>query len=106
MGVVAADGHRGITLLEYIFLPKYLRPTELCHTEYDDEMTPEDDLAQEKTHDLEMKFNKIAPLGKEDTAESDQGEVQIEEVVVADGHRGITLLEYIFLPKYLRPTEL
>jgi len=29
---------------------------------------PEDDLAQEMTHDLEMNFNKIAPFGKEDTA--------------------------------------
>jgi len=29
---------------------------------------PEDDLATEMTHDLEMNFNKIAPFGKEDTA--------------------------------------
>lgn len=29
---------------------------------------PEDELAQEMTHDLEMNFNKIAPFGKEDTA--------------------------------------
>jgi hypothetical protein len=29
---------------------------------------PEDDLAKEMTHDLEMNFNKIAPFGKEDTA--------------------------------------
>jgi hypothetical protein len=29
---------------------------------------PEDDLAQEMTHDLEMNFNRIAPFGKEDTA--------------------------------------
>lgn len=29
---------------------------------------PDDDLAQEMTHDLEMNFNKIAPFGKEDTA--------------------------------------
>merc|ERR1719265_950292 len=29
---------------------------------------PEDKLAQEMTHDLEMNFNKIAPFGKEDTA--------------------------------------
>merc|ERR1719355_540630 len=28
---------------------------------------PEDDLAKEMTHDLEMNFNKIAPFGKEDT---------------------------------------
>jgi hypothetical protein len=32
------------------------------------ERAPEDDLAQEMTHDLEMNFNKIAPFGKEDTA--------------------------------------
>jgi len=31
-------------------------------------MAPEDDLAKEMTHDLEMNFNKIAPFGKEDTA--------------------------------------
>jgi hypothetical protein len=31
-------------------------------------LAPEDDLAQEMTHDLEMNFNKIAPFGKEDTA--------------------------------------
>jgi len=30
--------------------------------------SPEDDLAKEMTHDLEMNFNKIAPFGKEDTA--------------------------------------
>lgn len=29
---------------------------------------PEDELAREMTHDLEMNFNKIAPFGKEDTA--------------------------------------
>jgi len=29
---------------------------------------PEDDLAREMTHDLEMNFNKIAPFGREDTA--------------------------------------
>merc|ERR1719399_2118903 len=28
---------------------------------------PEDELAKEMTHDLEMNFNKIAPFGKEDT---------------------------------------
>jgi hypothetical protein len=30
--------------------------------------TPENQLAKEMTHDLEMNFNKIAPFGKEDTA--------------------------------------
>merc|ERR1719428_303242 len=29
---------------------------------------PEDQLAKDMTHDLEMNFNKIAPFGKEDTA--------------------------------------
>ena len=29
---------------------------------------PEDEVAKEMTHDLEMNFNKIAPFGKEDTA--------------------------------------
>jgi len=33
-----------------------------------DNFAPEDQLAQEMTHDLEMNFNKIAPFGKEDTA--------------------------------------
>jgi len=32
------------------------------------EPAPEDQLAKEMTHDLEMNFNKIAPFGKEDTA--------------------------------------
>jgi len=32
------------------------------------EKAPEDELAKEMTHDLEMNFNKIAPFGKEDTA--------------------------------------
>jgi len=32
------------------------------------EAAPEDQLATEMTHDLEMNFNKIAPFGKEDTA--------------------------------------
>jgi len=31
-------------------------------------LAPEDELAKEMTHDLEMNFNKIAPFGKEDTA--------------------------------------
>merc|ERR1719460_2422571 len=34
---------------------------------------PEDELAKEMTHDLEMNFNKIAPFGKEDTAKELQG---------------------------------
>jgi hypothetical protein len=33
-----------------------------------EEPAPEDQLAKEMTHDLEMNFNKIAPFGKEDTA--------------------------------------
>jgi len=32
------------------------------------EPAPEDQLAKEMSHDLEMNFNKIAPFGKEDTA--------------------------------------
>jgi len=44
--------------------PKALVQTEvLTHHK-----APEDDLAKEMTHDLEMNFNKIAPFGKEDTA--------------------------------------
>jgi hypothetical protein len=33
-----------------------------------EEPAPEDQLAKEMSHDLEMNFNKIAPFGKEDTA--------------------------------------
>merc|ERR1719506_1781378 len=32
------------------------------------QQAPEEELAKEMTHDLEMNFNKIAPFGKEDTA--------------------------------------
>jgi hypothetical protein len=38
------------------------------HTRRSHTWAPEDDLAKEMTHDLEMNFNKIAPFGKEDTA--------------------------------------
>ena len=37
-------------------------------TEKKQDPAPEDALAKEMTHDLEMNFNKIAPFGKEDTA--------------------------------------
>jgi len=39
-----------------------------AHTRVKARRAPEDDLAKETTHDLEMNFNKIAPFGKEDTA--------------------------------------
>jgi len=42
------------------------KPTNFLQTRQDP--APEDALAKEMTHDLEMNFNKIAPFGKEDTA--------------------------------------
>jgi len=41
---------------------------EAWHLQRRKTAAPEDDLAREMTHDLEMNFNKIAPFGKEDTA--------------------------------------
>jgi len=38
------------------------------HRQFLETPAPEDELAKEMTHDLEMNFNKIAPFGKEDTA--------------------------------------
>jgi len=45
---------------------KTSQPTNFLQTRQDP--APEDALAKEMTHDLEMNFNKIAPFGKEDTA--------------------------------------
>jgi hypothetical protein len=42
------------------FMPEFIQTSS--------EKAPEDELAKEMTHDLEMNFNKIAPFGKEDTA--------------------------------------
>jgi len=42
------------------FMPEFLQTSSV--------KAPEDELAKEMTHDLEMNFNKIAPFGKEDTA--------------------------------------
>jgi len=41
---------------------------ELRQQRHSGKAAPEDELAKEMTHDLEMNFNKIAPFGKEDTA--------------------------------------
>merc|ERR1719265_2609958 len=54
MGLAAALGHRPLGGLA--FLQEAVK------------RAPEDELAKEMTHDLEMNFNKIAPFGKEDTA--------------------------------------
>jgi hypothetical protein len=43
-------------------------PVKFMQVSSHEQRAPEDDLAQEMTHDLEMNFNKIAPFGKEDTA--------------------------------------
>merc|ERR1719183_2682199 len=45
---------------------------------------PEDDLAKEMTHDLEMNFNKIAPFGKEDTARELQDHVAKTQDTLVD----------------------
>jgi len=42
------------------FMPEFIQTSS--------QKAPEDELAKEMTHDLEMNFNKIAPFGKEDTA--------------------------------------
>jgi hypothetical protein len=44
------------------------QPVKFMQVSAHEQRAPEDDLAQEMTHDLEMNFNKIAPFGKEDTA--------------------------------------
>jgi peptidoglycan hydrolase CwlO-like protein len=45
---------------------------------------PEDDLAKEMTHDLEMNFNKIAPFGKEDTAKELQNHASKTQDTLVD----------------------
>lgn len=45
---------------------------------------PEDDLAQEMTHDLEMNFNKIAPCGKDDTAKELQDHAATTQDTLVD----------------------
>jgi len=56
------------------FSPKVSHPIALANStvkvssSFLQNKAPEDDLAKEMTHDLEMNFNKIAPFGKEDTA--------------------------------------
>merc|ERR1719359_1779651 len=45
---------------------------------------PEDELAKEMTHDLEMNFNKIAPFGKEDTAKKLQNHVAKTQDTLVD----------------------
>jgi len=44
------------------------QPTKPAFLQIAAARAPEDELAKEMTHDLEMNFNKIAPFGKEDTA--------------------------------------
>jgi hypothetical protein len=54
-----------------LFLQNALKkpaPVKFMQVSSHEHRAPEDDLAQEMTHDLEMNFNKIAPFGKEDTA--------------------------------------
>jgi septal ring factor EnvC (AmiA/AmiB activator) len=45
---------------------------------------PEEDLAKEMTHDLEMNFNKIAPFGKEDTAKELQNHASKTQDTLVD----------------------
>merc|ERR1719174_3682886 len=51
-------------LKSFHFLQDSKKPLSLLQIK----KAPEDELAKEMTHDLEMNFNKIAPFGKEDTA--------------------------------------
>merc|ERR1719240_2384522 len=51
-------------LKSFHFLQTNKKPLSLLQIK----KAPEDELAKEMTHDLEMNFNKIAPFGKEDTA--------------------------------------
>jgi len=44
------------------------KPNSFMEVRRSMQRAPEDELAKEMTHDLEMNFNKIAPFGKEDTA--------------------------------------
>merc|ERR1719482_2293567 len=59
---------------ESVFLQRSARrslrgkPQKLSFLQMTSKRAPEDELAKEMTHDLEMNFNKIAPFGKEDTA--------------------------------------
>ena len=47
---------------------------------------PEDELAKEMTHDLEMNFNKIAPFGKEDTAKELQDHAAKTQDTLVDAY--------------------
>jgi len=53
-----------------LLLQGHAKPRGLIQVQSHSQLSkaPEDDLAKEMTHDLEMNFNKIAPFGKEDTA--------------------------------------
>uniref|UniRef100_A0A7S0AU71 Uncharacterized protein n=1 Tax=Pyrodinium bahamense TaxID=73915 RepID=A0A7S0AU71_9DINO len=51
-----------------LFLAAEARRHEVRTFDGQQRAAPENDLAEEMTHDLEMNFNKIAPFGKEDTA--------------------------------------
>jgi len=48
--------------------PAQSKPAKTSFLQIAAHRAPEDELAKEMTHDLEMNFNKIAPFGKEDTA--------------------------------------
>merc|ERR1719215_1513227 len=48
--------------------PAQSKPAKTSFLQVAAQRGPEDELAKEMTHDLEMNFNKIAPFGKEDTA--------------------------------------
>jgi len=50
------------------FVQKQVAPKKATTLSFLQQQAPEDELAKEMTHDLEMNFNKIAPFGKEDTA--------------------------------------
>jgi len=68
--LVAPGKHRRATafLQQMSRVQTWARTSLLTRSKQLQRSAPEDDLAQEMTHDLEMNFNKIAPFGKEDTA--------------------------------------
>ena len=59
-------------------------------------MAPEDELAKEMTHDLEMNFNKIALFGKDDTAKELQDHSAKTQDTVVDAVENAEIAEINF----------
>merc|ERR1719224_250451 len=56
---------------------------------------PTEKLAKEMTHDLEMNFNKIAPFGKEDTAQELQAHAAKTQDTLVDAVENAEVAEII-----------